>query len=316
MTDIGTGTYTILAQVAAEALGLPLEQVRVEIGDSDYPPAPAPAARSGATNTCTAVLPRVHGAARRSCGAGKVPAEGVEAEGRDRLDEDEPNYKHYSIHAYGAQFAEVGVDADTGGDPAAADAGRFSAGRIFNAKTARSQLIGGMTFGVSMALHEEAVVDTAHRRVRQPRSGRVPGAGARRHSRDRRDHARRGRRQGQRARRQGRGRAGQLRGRTPRWRTRCSTPPGCGCGSFRSRSRRCCRGCRAKLRREGSSWIRTAPELAAASVSVCCSQRPPSIPARFVLHPGWQGASFCRRMQRRPACLCQKASPKEVRGAC
>jgi xanthine dehydrogenase YagR molybdenum-binding subunit len=73
---------------------------------------------------------------------------------------DDPNYRDYSIHAYGAQFAEVGVDADTGEVRLRRMLGVFAAGRIFNAKTARSQLIGGMTFGVSSALLEEAVVDT------------------------------------------------------------------------------------------------------------------------------------------------------------
>jgi xanthine dehydrogenase YagR molybdenum-binding subunit len=73
---------------------------------------------------------------------------------------DEPNYKTYSIHTYGAQFAEVGVDVDTAEIRLRRMLGVFAAGRFLNPKTARSQLIGGMTFGVSMALLEEAVVDT------------------------------------------------------------------------------------------------------------------------------------------------------------
>ena len=74
--------------------------------------------------------------------------------------ETDPNYKAYSIHTYGAHFAEVGVDADTAEIRLRRMLGVFAAGRIFNPKTARSQLIGGMTFGVSYALLEEAVVDT------------------------------------------------------------------------------------------------------------------------------------------------------------
>jgi xanthine dehydrogenase YagR molybdenum-binding subunit len=73
---------------------------------------------------------------------------------------DEPNYKKYSIHTYGAHFAEVGVDSDTGEIRLRRMLGVFSAGRILNPKTARSQLIGGMIWGVGAALLEEAFLDT------------------------------------------------------------------------------------------------------------------------------------------------------------
>jgi xanthine dehydrogenase YagR molybdenum-binding subunit len=73
---------------------------------------------------------------------------------------DDPNYSAYSIHTYGAHFAEVGVDTDTAEIRLRRMLGVFSVGRVLNAKTARSQLIGGMIWGVSAALHEEAVVDT------------------------------------------------------------------------------------------------------------------------------------------------------------
>src|SRR4029453_16476832 len=68
-------------------------------------------------------------------------------------------FKKFSQYSYGAHFAEVGVDADTGEIRLRRMLGVFDAGRIFNAKTARSQLIGGMTFGLSSVLHEEAIVD-------------------------------------------------------------------------------------------------------------------------------------------------------------
>ena len=71
----------------------------------------------------------------------------------------DPNFGNHSIHTFGAHFAEVGVDADTGEIRLRQMLGVFSPGRILNGKTARSQLIGGMTFGVGMALLEEAVVD-------------------------------------------------------------------------------------------------------------------------------------------------------------
>jgi xanthine dehydrogenase YagR molybdenum-binding subunit len=91
--------------------------------------------------------------------SGDVPLEGVEAEGEIASMADDPNYRDYSIHAYGAHFAEIGVDADTAEIRLRRMLGVFSAGRIFNAKTARSQLIGGMIFGVSSALHEEGLVE-------------------------------------------------------------------------------------------------------------------------------------------------------------
>jgi xanthine dehydrogenase YagR molybdenum-binding subunit len=159
ITDIGTGTYTIVAQVAAETLGVPLERVTVEIGHSDYPPGAGSGGSFGATNTCTAVYNACL-ALREKLGNGSVPAEAAEAEGGIAAMWDDPNYRDYSIHAYGAHFAEVGVDADTAEIRLRRMLGVFAAGRIFNAKTARSQLIGGMTFGVSSALLEEAVVDT------------------------------------------------------------------------------------------------------------------------------------------------------------
>jgi xanthine dehydrogenase YagR molybdenum-binding subunit len=159
ITDIGTGTYTIVAQVAAETLGIPLERVRVEIADSNYPPGAGSGGSFGATNTCVSVY-NACVALREKLGTGEIPADGVEAEGEILSMRADPNYKDYSIHTYGAQFVEIGVDADTAEIRLRRMLGVFSAGRIFNSKTARSQLIGGMTFGVSSALMEDAVVDT------------------------------------------------------------------------------------------------------------------------------------------------------------
>jgi xanthine dehydrogenase YagR molybdenum-binding subunit len=159
MTDIGTGTYTIVAQVAAEALGLPLDRVRVELGRSDYPAGAGSGGSWGASNTCTAVH-RACKALREKLGTGRVHPEGVEAQGEIASMSDEPNYKNYSIFTYGAHFAEVGVDADTAEIRLRRMLGVFAAGRILNAKTARSQLIGGMTWGVSSALLEDGTVDT------------------------------------------------------------------------------------------------------------------------------------------------------------
>jgi xanthine dehydrogenase YagR molybdenum-binding subunit len=197
MTDIGTGTYTILTQVAADDLGLPLDRVRVELGRSEFPVSPGSGGSWGAGNSSNAVhrackdlreqLLRsarndtrspLHGLSsdevvfsggRVSIGdasetlsemVARLHPTGLEAEGEIAGMADDPNYTAYSIHTYGAHFAEVGVDVDTGEIRLRRMLGVFSAGRILNAKTARSQLIGGMTWGVSSALHEEGVVDT------------------------------------------------------------------------------------------------------------------------------------------------------------
>jgi len=161
LTDIGTGTYTILAQVAAERLELPIDRVRVELARSEFPATGGAAISSGAGSAGAAV----HGACealrkKLQTAGGGLPPGGVEAEGEVAGMWADPNYKAYSIHTYGAQFAEVGVDADTGEIRLRRMLGVFAPGRILNAKTARSQLIGGMIWGVGAALHEEAVVDT------------------------------------------------------------------------------------------------------------------------------------------------------------
>lgn len=87
---------------------------------------------------------------------GVVPAEGLEATGEVG---DNPEAQRFAMHAYGAQFVEVRVNADTGEVRVPRLVGVFATGRIMNAKTARSQFLGGMTMGLSMALHEESVLD-------------------------------------------------------------------------------------------------------------------------------------------------------------
>lgn len=185
MTDIGTGTYTVLAQVAAERLGLPVDQVRVELGRSDLPASWGSGGSWGASSSavavyraCEALREKLQATAQADphsplYASGNTATlsdllvrnhpHGLEAEGDSTPMWADPNFGNYSIHTYGAHFAEVGVDADTGEIRLRQMLGVFSPGRVLNAKTARSQLIGGMTFGVGMALLEEAVVD--------PRSG-------------------------------------------------------------------------------------------------------------------------------------------------
>lgn len=168
MTDIGTGTYTILAQVAAEALGVPMSRIDVQLARSDLPVSAGSGGSWGAANTsvalqraCEALKVKARAAAR-AAGAQESPARyvaGLEAEGSIVGQGDDPRYKLYSQHTYGATFAEVGVDADTGEVRVRRLLGVFAAGRILNPKTARSQLLGGMAWGIGSALHEAGHLD-------------------------------------------------------------------------------------------------------------------------------------------------------------
>ncbi|MER5424979.1 xanthine dehydrogenase family protein molybdopterin-binding subunit [Streptosporangium roseum] len=156
--DIGTGARTVLTQIAADALRAPVDRVRVEIGDSVLPTASLAGGSMGTASWGTAVV--------RACEAlleelgrrgGDLPADGVEASADTT--EEIRGQQRFARHAFGAQFAEVGVDSDTGETRVLRLLGVFAAGRIINPKTARSQFIGGMTMGLSMALLEESVMD-------------------------------------------------------------------------------------------------------------------------------------------------------------
>ncbi len=154
MTDIGTGSYTIFAQVAADALGVPIDHVTVRLGDSAYPQTPG----SGGSFGAASCAPAVHDACmeiRKKLEAGQGPGN-LQAEVKAAPGD---TFKKFSQFSYGAHFAEVGVDSTTGEVRLRRMLGVFDAGRIYNAKTARSQLIGGMIWGVGSALHENAVVD-------------------------------------------------------------------------------------------------------------------------------------------------------------
>jgi xanthine dehydrogenase YagR molybdenum-binding subunit len=157
-SDIGTGTWTALTQIAADALEAPLDDVHVEIGDSRLPRAPIAGGSLGIASWGTAIVD----AARRLRArlhdeyGGVVPAAGLEATGDVG---ENPEARRFAMHAFGAQFAEVRVDVDTGEVRVPRLLGVFAVGRIINAKTARSQLLGGMTMGLSMALHEQSILD-------------------------------------------------------------------------------------------------------------------------------------------------------------
>ncbi|RKN70024.1 xanthine dehydrogenase family protein molybdopterin-binding subunit [Streptomyces klenkii] len=157
-TDIGTGARTVVAVIAAEALGVALDRVAIEIGSSDLPAAWL-AGGSGGTGSwgwavhkaCRALIEMVEGR------GGTVPPGGLTATADTTGDI--PSDPPHAMASFGAQFAEVTVDTDTGEVRVRRLLGVFAAGRILNARTARSQFIGGMTMGVGMALLEGSTMD-------------------------------------------------------------------------------------------------------------------------------------------------------------
>jgi xanthine dehydrogenase YagR molybdenum-binding subunit len=153
--DIGTGARTVLAQVAADELEVPISDVRLLLGDSELPHAWLAGGSGGTASWGTAVVMACR-ELRQRLEAGEGPPLEVMV---DTADEIERDRREISRHAFGAQFAQARVDADTGEVRVARLLGVFAAGRILNPVTARSQFIGGMTMGVSMALHEESVID-------------------------------------------------------------------------------------------------------------------------------------------------------------
>ena len=181
MTDIGTGSYTILAQTAAEMLGVPIEAVTVRLGDSLFPVSAGSGGQFGA-NSATAGLYAACVALREKLAAkaGFPANEAVFEDGLVRLGnqsqpiaalageegvwaEDKIEFgkltEDYAQATFGAHFCEVGVDIDTAEVRVRRMGGAFAAGRILNPKSARSQVIGAMTMGVGAALMEELHVD-------------------------------------------------------------------------------------------------------------------------------------------------------------
>ncbi len=157
--DIGTGTWTTLTQIAADALGCDLAAVELQIGDSALPDASVAGGSSGINSWGRAI---VAAAQRFRSDHGDPPAIGAssEAEAPENPDSDK-----FTMQSFGAHFVEAKVNLDTGEIRVPRMLGVFSVGRAINPRTLRSQLIGGMTMGLSMALHEES--------VRDPRFGHV-----------------------------------------------------------------------------------------------------------------------------------------------
>jgi xanthine dehydrogenase YagR molybdenum-binding subunit len=181
MTDIGTGTYTIIAQTAAEMMGLPLDQVVVRLGDSNYPVSAGSGGQWGANSSTAGVYAacvKLREMVAQKLGldpAGAEFADGMVSSGGrsiplrqaaasgDLSAEDKMEYgdldKKFQQSTFGAHFVEVGVDAITGETRVRRMLAVCSAGRILNPKSARSQVIGAMTMGVGAALMEDLVVD-------------------------------------------------------------------------------------------------------------------------------------------------------------
>jgi xanthine dehydrogenase YagR molybdenum-binding subunit len=175
--EFGTGTYTSMSQVAADALGVPVDRVRFDLGDTNFPENPISAGSMTAASTGPAVnaaaialRDRLHelnvdpadvSACRQAVAAhGEIEARGSTKPG--------PEQEQYSMHSFGAVFADVRVDADLGEIRVARVVGAYGAGRILNEKTACSQMRGGIIYGLAMALHEHTAID--------PRTGRYLNA--------------------------------------------------------------------------------------------------------------------------------------------
>jgi xanthine dehydrogenase YagR molybdenum-binding subunit len=164
-SDMGPGTYTSLTQVACDALGLPPEKVHVVIGDSDFPRAPP----HGGSQTMASVGSAVFAA----CRSARAKLEERTKSGSTHHDEivvtetsqagDEG--KRFAMHAFGAVFAEVRVDADLGLVRVARVVGAYGTGRIINPRMAHSQAIGGIVGGIGMALLEQTHIDGRDGRI-------------------------------------------------------------------------------------------------------------------------------------------------------
>ncbi|MEU0309719.1 xanthine dehydrogenase family protein molybdopterin-binding subunit [Streptomyces cyaneofuscatus] len=155
--DIGTGARTALTLIAADALETTPERVRVRIGDSDFGPAMIAGGSMGTRSWAWAITAAAAELRERLAGAPDIPPEGITV--RSDTTAALGALAQKERHAFGAQFAEVAVDTATGEVRVRRMLGIFAAGRIVNPLTARNQLVGGMTWGISMALHEEAVRD-------------------------------------------------------------------------------------------------------------------------------------------------------------
>ncbi|MGN6368477.1 MAG: xanthine dehydrogenase family protein molybdopterin-binding subunit [Phycisphaerae bacterium] len=155
--DLGTGTYTIMTQIAAETLRLPLEKVKFELGNSAFPKSPVSGGSQTAASTGAAV--------KLACmKAREQMDQGVKSVDVTH-DVEVPDDEKWSTYAFGAQFAEVRVDPDLRTVRVSRVTSAFAAGRILNAKTAHSQVMGGIVMGIGMALLEETRFDPRRAKI-------------------------------------------------------------------------------------------------------------------------------------------------------
>ncbi|MFK4622334.1 CO/xanthine dehydrogenase Mo-binding subunit [Bradyrhizobium diazoefficiens] len=200
-SDIGTGTYTIVAQVAADALGLPIENISVKLADSTLPQAPVEGGSWMAASSAHAVLgaaedirqelARLASAMPSSPLAGIDAAEVILVDGTiasngeksravpitdamrygklERIEKHKLNHfaedKSHARNTHSAVFAEVKIDEQLGVIRVTRVVSAVAAGRILNTKTGRSQIMGGVVWGIGMALHEETVMDHRFGRI-------------------------------------------------------------------------------------------------------------------------------------------------------
>jgi xanthine dehydrogenase YagR molybdenum-binding subunit len=196
-SDIGTGTYTIMSQVAADRLGLPLDGISIKLGDSSLSQSPleggswiAASVANGIVTTCDAIRADLLRLAQGMPGsplAGAAPDDVALADGKlvsrrdpsravsiadamrhgavDRIEQERPttfpNDGSLAHNTHSAMFAEVKVDEQLGVIRVTRVVNAVAAGRILNPKTAASQIMGGVVWGIGMALHEETLVDHA-----------------------------------------------------------------------------------------------------------------------------------------------------------
>ncbi|CAM5284308.1 Xanthine dehydrogenase YagR molybdenum-binding subunit OS=Streptomyces violarus OX=67380 GN=FHS41_000649 PE=4 SV=1 [Streptomyces violarus] len=176
--DIGTGARTALTLVAADALGVPTDRVRVRIGDSDLGPAMIAGGSTGTRSWAWAVTAAAEELRQSLAPGADIPPEGITV--RSNTAEAIGALAQKERHSFGAQFAEVAVDPATGEVRVRRMLGIFAAGRIVNPLTARNQLVGGMIWGISMALRGSRP-GPGHRRCLRRRPRGLPRRRARRH---------------------------------------------------------------------------------------------------------------------------------------
>ena len=187
--EIGNGAYTVIGQVAAEALGVPLTKVTVELGDTELPPAPVAGGSRTTASTCSAVLKACQAIRNKLFGTTGTSANGMsikdafQSNGANAIEEYAEFVPHglkpdsvqklyegtsgatggpegeKTMYAMGAEFVEVRVNAFTREIRVPRMVGAFAAGRLLNTRTVHSQLMGGMIWGMSSALHEATEID-------------------------------------------------------------------------------------------------------------------------------------------------------------